>query len=222
MSRLARWMLAAAVVAALVVPLALVEGKPAQDRPDRKALTVDLGGGQTMKFVRIEPGTFLMGSPKEEAARQAHEAQHEVEITQPFYLGVFEVTQAQFRQLMGSNPSYFSPQGGGKDQVTGKNTDDFPVDQVTWPEAVQFCEKLTALGKLRRLGLTAALPTEAEWEFACRAGTKTVFHYGDALSSLQANVGLQPYGGAAPRPRPGPAPKDRTPEPHPPGPHAPP
>ncbi len=169
-----------------------------------KHLTNSLG----MKLVLIPKGKFTMGFPKNEADREpfnkGDEEEHEVEITQPFYMGVYEVTQRQYRQLMreaiDKNPPWFSAAGGGKDKVAGMNTDDFPVENVRWHEAVAFCKRLLALPKEQEAGRTYHLPTEAEWEYACRGGApfSTPFHYGKSLSSIQANFnGEYPYGGAA-------------------------
>jgi formylglycine-generating enzyme required for sulfatase activity len=163
-----------------------------------KALEVDLGGGVKMKLVRMEPGRFQMGSPPDEAQRRSNETRHEVEITKPYCIGVFTVTQAQFRQVMGMRPSYFSAEGDGADKVVGLNTDNFPVDSVNWEESMDFCRVLSLRPVLREKGWVADLPTEAEWEYACRAGKETAFHYGNALSSNQANFnGNAPYGDAA-------------------------
>ena len=163
-----------------------------------KASEIDLGEGVRMKFVRIEPGKFQMGSPPEEMGRRDDEAQHEVEITQSYCLGIYEVTQAQFRQVMGRKPSYFSLQGDGWEKVFGLNTDDFPVESVSWDEARDFCRIVSMLPEVRNKGWIVDLPTEAEWEYACRAGTETPFSFGSALSSQQANFdGNNPYGGAA-------------------------
>jgi hypothetical protein len=96
--------------------------------------------------------------------------------------------------LTGENPSYNSAGGGGKDKVKGMDTDEFPVEKVSWHDARKFCDKLSAQ---KKAGRRHRLPTEAEWEYACRAGTRTVFHYGNSLSSEQANFdGSYPYGGA--------------------------
>jgi formylglycine-generating enzyme required for sulfatase activity len=153
-----------------------------------------------MRFVLIPPGSFLMGSPDDEEERSDHEGpQHEVEITRPFYLGVHQVTQAQWRAVMGSNPSCFSARGGGKDKVRGMNTDDFPVEQVSWDDVMAFLKKLAARRKERKEGRKYRLPTEAEWEYACRGGacSSSIFHHGNSLSSTQANFdGNYPYGGA--------------------------
>src|SRR5262245_23820629 len=113
-----------------------------------------------MKFAPIPAGTFLMGSPHEEKQRSKDEEQHEVEITRPFYLGVFEVTQKQWRTVMGTNPSSLN-----RDRV-GSDTDDFPVETVSWDDAVAFCEALSALPEEKAARRTYRLPTEAEWEYA--------------------------------------------------------
>jgi len=163
-----------------------------------KTLELDLGDGVKMKSERIEAGKFLMGSPPSEAGRSDDESQHKVEITKPYCLGVYLVTQAQYRQLMGTKPSRFSPKGDDKDKVSGLNTDDFPVENVSWEDAMDFCRIVSLLPGVRDKGWVTDLPTEAEWEYACRAGTETAFHYGNALSSRQANFnGNNPYGGAA-------------------------
>jgi formylglycine-generating enzyme required for sulfatase activity len=163
----------------------------------QKTLELDLGDGAKMKLVRIEPGKFQMGSPPDEAKRRDDEARHEVEITRPYCLGAYTVTQAQFRKVMGMKPSFFSPKGDGRDKVSGMNTDDFPVENVSWEEAMDFCRIVSMLPAVRDKGWVLDLPTEAEWEYACRAGTETAFHYGNSLSSQQANCnGENPYGDA--------------------------
>jgi formylglycine-generating enzyme required for sulfatase activity len=142
-----------------------------------------------MKLAFIPAGKFMMGSPASEEERNAEEVQHEVTITKPFYLGVTLVTQAQFDKVMGKNPSFFHAKGGGGP--------DHPVDQVLWTDAGEFCQKLSALPEEKKAGRVYRLPTEAEWEYACRAGTTTAFHFGNSLSSKQANFnGNYPYGSA--------------------------
>src|SRR5581483_11114694 len=84
-------------------------------------------------------------------------------------------------------PSWFSAQGGGKSRVQGKDSADYPVENVTWHDAVEFCRKLGELPAEKKTGRRYRLPTEAEWEYACRAGTTTVFHYGDNLDAYKAN-----------------------------------
>jgi formylglycine-generating enzyme required for sulfatase activity len=180
------------------VPERVVEKPGKANLVKGKARQIDNSIG--MRLVRIPAGTFEMGSPASEKDRGDDEKQHTVEIIRAFYLGVHEVTQKQYRRVMSTNPSYFSADGVGKDEVKGMNTDDFPVENVSWEDAVEFCEKLSALPAERRAGRTYRLPTEAEWEYACREGAGSsyqVFHFGNSLSSTQANFdGNFPYGGA--------------------------
>jgi formylglycine-generating enzyme required for sulfatase activity len=169
-----------------------------------------------MRLVPIPAGKFTMGSPADEKDRSADEGpQHPVQITRDFHLGEKEVTQQQFKEVMGYNPSFFSRDGegkrgwlyfpsrpaGGKDKVSG-STDDYPVENVSWDEAAEFCRKLTELdrkeGKIGR-EQQYRLPTEAEWEYSCRGGARSyrVFHFGNSLSSAQANFDdNHPYDGA--------------------------
>jgi uncharacterized protein (TIGR02996 family) len=152
-----------------------------------------------MRLALIPPGRFRMGSPTGENERGGDEAAHEVEITRPFYLGVFAVTQGQWQTVMGNNPSYFSATGEGKEQVKGLDTSDFTVEQVSWEEAQAFLENLAARPEEKEKGWHYRLPSEAEWEYACRGGasSSTPFCFGKFLSSTQANFnGDQPYGGA--------------------------
>jgi formylglycine-generating enzyme required for sulfatase activity len=165
------------------------------EREPAKSFTNSVG----MKLVLIPKGKFKMGSPEGEKDRGTDEYQHDVEITKPFYLGVYTVTQKQYKEVMGENPSFFSADGGGKDKVRGLDTDDFPVERVSWHDAKKFCEKLSQLEKERRAKCTYRLPTEAEWEYACHRGapSSSPFHFGKSLSSRQANFdGNHPYGGA--------------------------
>ncbi|HLJ95573.1 MAG TPA: SUMF1/EgtB/PvdO family nonheme iron enzyme, partial [Gemmataceae bacterium] len=175
------------------------EGVAAREiAPLPKTLELDLGDGIKMKLARIEPGKFLMGSSPNELERRDDELQHEVSITKAYCMGVYLVTQAQYRQVMGTNPSMFSPRGRLKDKVAGHATDDFPVESVSWDDAMDFCRMVSLLPAVKEKGWVIDLPTEAEWEFACRAGTNTEFYYGNSLSSIQANFnGKSPYGGAA-------------------------
>ena len=144
-------------------------------------------------------GRFTMGSPKDEAERDKDEDQVEVELSRGFWMGEHEVTQEEWRKVMERNPSYFSAAGEGKAKVAGQSTERFPVEQVSWEEAREFCRKLTE--QERRAGRIATgweyrLPSEAEWEYACRAGTKSATAYGESLSSKEANFdGNFPYNG---------------------------
>jgi uncharacterized protein (TIGR02996 family) len=149
-----------------------------------------------MRLALIPPGRFRMGSPSGEKERGGDEEAHEVEITRAFYLGVFPVTQRQWQAVMGNNPSYFCAMGDGKNRVSGQDTGDFPVEQVSWQDAQAFLRKLAALPTGKGIGWEYRLPSEAEWEYACRGGTSTAFCFGNSLSSRQANInGDYPYDG---------------------------
>ena len=155
-----------------------------------------------MKFRLIPPGEFMMGSTPEEIEEaqkilgeneywrdlvKSEAPQHKVILTQPIYLGVNEVTQAVYEKVMGVNPSHFSPTGMGKELIAGLETAEHPVEMLKWHDAAEFCVKLSQQEKLKpfyfRAGETITpldgngyrLPTEAEWEYACRAGTTTKY-----------------------------------------------
>jgi formylglycine-generating enzyme required for sulfatase activity len=148
-----------------------VNGQWKQAHPPRteprpgEVISNDLG----MKFAWIPPGTFLMGSPPQEEERQYDETQHRVTLTKGFWLGVTLVSQTQWQTVMGNNPSQFKG-------------DDRPVDSVSWDDCQDFCKRLG-----QKDGKRYRLPTEAEWEYACRAGTTTPFFFGDTISTDQAN-----------------------------------
>ncbi|MFA5257028.1 MAG: SUMF1/EgtB/PvdO family nonheme iron enzyme, partial [Opitutales bacterium] len=137
----------------------------------------------------IDSGRFVMGSPPNEPKRDIDEGlQHRVTFKRGFWLGKYEVTQGQWEFVMGDNPSQFKGMG-----------ENAPVDQVSWEDAMAFCAKLTEIERAaRRLpdGYEYSLPTEAQWEYACRAGTTTAFNYGDGMDSSMANFdGNYPMGG---------------------------
>ena len=131
-----------------------------------------------MKLVLIPKGTFMMGSPESEQDRDDDEKQHKVTISKDYYLGVYEVTQAQYEKVMGTNPSYFQ---GNKIEGSSSN---HPVDRVSWEDAVVFCKKLSDLPEEKKAGRVYRLPTEAEWEYACRAGSKSAYSFGESSKSL--------------------------------------
>jgi formylglycine-generating enzyme required for sulfatase activity len=126
-----------------------------------------------MVFVLVPAGEFVMGSPASEAGREPQEVQHEVVISRPFYLGKFEVTQARWRAVMGSNPSVHQGQRFG-------DTGTLPVEHVSWGDCREFLSRLNQ----RVPGGGFRLPTEAEWEYACRAGTTTAYSFGDDPSKI--------------------------------------
>jgi formylglycine-generating enzyme required for sulfatase activity len=113
-----------------------------------------------------------------------------VTLTRPFYLGIFPMTQRQYLAVTGTNPAAYNFNDGG--------SLDHPVDTVSWEDAREFCRLLTALPEEQRFGRVYRLPTEAEWEYACRAGTLTPFWFGEAISASQANFdSTAPYGRSA-------------------------
>ncbi|MBC8353722.1 MAG: formylglycine-generating enzyme family protein [Planctomycetes bacterium] len=140
-----------------------------------------------MKLARIPAGTFVMGSRRSEAERDNKEERHEVSITKPFYIGVCEVKQSEYVEVMRGIENF-----NNRSAFQG---DDLPVETVEWKMAKIFCERLTDRSEEKAAGRKYRLPTEAEWEYACRAGTSTAFHFGDSLSSEQANFnGRYPAG----------------------------
>jgi formylglycine-generating enzyme required for sulfatase activity len=150
----------------------------------------------------IPPGEFMMGSPQSEKGHRNNERQHRVRITKAFYMGVHEVTQKEYQDLAIKNPGYFSPGGAGKDQVRGLDTNQFPVESVSWIDAVEFCRRLSASPAEQSAGRFYRVPTEAEWEYACRAGTTTPFHFGSQCNGEEANCnGNGSYGTKAAGPR---------------------
>jgi formylglycine-generating enzyme required for sulfatase activity len=197
--------------------MARTENRPRDEGvPSAKTLSNSIG----MKLALIPAGEFQMGAADgEEKAQNEEKPKHRMRITKPFYLGTYEVTQGEFERVIGRNPSYFSTRGGGKANVSGQDTDRFPVESVSWYDAVEFCNKLSesenrppyyrmttvgryyADGSIKAADVAVAggngyrLPTEAEWEYACRAGTTTPFHFGTALNGNEANSdGNFPYG----------------------------
>ena len=150
------WVLAAGAAEPSTQPASQPSTQPA------KELTLDLGNKVTMKLTLIPSGKFMMGSSENEEDRVGKEdPQHEVTISKAFYIGAYDVTQEQYERIMGKNPSNFK---GAQN----------PVESVSWDDAAEFCKKLSQTS-----GKTVRLPTEAQWEYACRAGSKTRFGYGD-------------------------------------------
>ena len=140
-----------------------------------EGFTENLGNGVTLEMVKIPGGSFIMGAPKdEERSRYKKRPQHKVNI-QPFFMGKYQVTQEQYQVIMETNPSRFE----GKKQ---------PVEIVTWFNAVRFCTELFKLTKKQY-----RLPSEAEWEYACCAGTNTPFHFGETITTDLANLSQSRY-----------------------------
>ena len=132
-----------------------------------------------MKLLSIPKGTFTMGSPIEEEGADNDEEQHQVTISKDYYLGVTEVTQGQYEKVMGTNPSHFQ-----KRVIRKSDSSMHPVEQVSWEGAVEFCKKLSELPEEKKAGREYRLPTEAEWEYAYRAGGKTAYSFGESSKSL--------------------------------------
>jgi formylglycine-generating enzyme required for sulfatase activity len=143
-----------------------------------KGVSLDLGQNVMLKLVLVPAGRFVMGSPATEKGRQDNEVQHEVTITKPFYIGVYKVTQAQYQRIMGKNPSTYKGAS-------------FPVAATSWEDATEFCKRVSE--KTHR---TVALPTEAQWECMCRAGTATAYSFGADHTRLGAySWGVFNWGG---------------------------
>jgi len=149
-------------------------------RQERREKTVHVNGAGIV-VVYIPPGKYLMGSPEKESLRQSDEGpQRLVTIAGGFWMGKYEVTQGQWKAVMGQNEAWF------------EQKDDYPIEWISWDQAKDFVDNLN-----EKTGLRFRLPTEAEWEYACRAGTDTPFCFGESIGSDQANFnGGFPYGDA--------------------------
>jgi formylglycine-generating enzyme required for sulfatase activity len=149
-----------------------------------------LTNGVGMPFVLVPAGTFQMGSPPDEPGYRSNEGPvHEVVLSRPFYLGVRPVTQFEYLSVTGRNPAKFTAgTGGGPDH---------PVENVSWDDATEFCHQLGERPTEREAGRHYRLPTEAEWEYACRAGTSTAFGHGAGITPGQGNFG-EAVGGTTP------------------------
>ena len=184
---------AAILTVALVacVPVAFGQaGSPGGDTVP-KELSLDLGKGASLKLVLIPAGKFKMGNhetPAETVKKVGGFERnlvgeypvHEVTISKPFYMGIYEVTQAQWKAVMGTEPwKAERALGYMRMQPRPQGFDDYPVAFVDSYDAIEFCRKLS-----KTTGMAVSLPTEAQWEYACRAGTTTTFSFGDDLSKL--------------------------------------
>jgi formylglycine-generating enzyme required for sulfatase activity len=135
-----------------------------------------------MRFVEVPAGHFVMGSPESEVDREAQETRHDVILSHAFWLGQYEVTQEQWRRVMGTAPSHFAGAAAN-----------LPVENVNWFEVGEFLRRLAAISPGNRF----RLPTEAEWEYACRGGTRTAFASGEGLTPADANIAATPETAAA-------------------------
>lgn len=164
-------------VFALTLPLLLLD-LPWSDKACAQApqeITNSIG----MKLVLIPKGSFMMGAPAGEEGAGDDEEQHEVVISNDFYLGQTEVTQGQFERVMGTNPSHFRLPRSPQDDRTRH-----PVESVSWHEAVEFCERLSSLPAEKEARRLYRLPYQSEWEYACRAGSQTPYFYGSDPEEL--------------------------------------
>jgi formylglycine-generating enzyme required for sulfatase activity len=150
-----------------------------RQRRQAQFISEDLGSGAILDMIAIPGGSFVMGSPNTEAGRSDYEGPQRTVSISPFFMGKYEVTQEQYQAVMGNNPSNFK---GAK----------HPVEKVNWNDAVEFCRKLS-----QKTGKTYRLPSEAEWEYACRAGTTTPFYFGETITPDLVNYdGNYPYASA--------------------------
>ncbi|MFM7149871.1 MAG: SUMF1/EgtB/PvdO family nonheme iron enzyme, partial [Gemmataceae bacterium] len=144
-----------------------------------------------MELALIPPGGFWMGSTRQQPCADHDEfPRHRVEVSRPYFLGIHQVTQEQYQAVMGQNPSHFSPDGDGKELVRHFDTRCWPVENVSYTLAREFCQRLSSRPEERQLGRTYRLPTEAEWEYACRACIcTTAYHFSSKLRRTQARYG---------------------------------
>jgi formylglycine-generating enzyme required for sulfatase activity len=174
----------------MALVLACLPGAPAANQAQQPQAGTTITNSVGMTLAYIPAGKFVMGSPLTEKDREEQETPHEVTITKPFWMGTHEVSQKDFKAVIAPKrpPIFGENRGGGPD---------YPMENLLWDEAVAFCNALTNRDEEKKAGRSYRLPTEAEWEYACRAGTTTPFSFGKSLSSTQANFnGNYPYGEA--------------------------
>ncbi|MBR6060282.1 MAG: formylglycine-generating enzyme family protein [Victivallales bacterium] len=149
----------------------------------KENMTIMLPDNVPLELAWCPAGVFMMGSPEKEAERDGDEPQHQVKISKGFWMGIYPVTQKQFKAVMGRNPSNYD------------SFENHPVENVTWFDAKEFCMKATDQSTKLPDGYAFDLPTEAQWEYACRAGSTSIFHFGAILDGSQANCdGTRPFG----------------------------
>jgi formylglycine-generating enzyme required for sulfatase activity len=154
------------IISAIILFSFIPYGCREKNKPEPVGVVINSLG---MRLLYISPGKFTMGSPSNEEKRDDDEICHEVKLTQGFYIGATEVTQAQWHAVMDEKVS---------DIVSG----DLPITSISWRDAFEFCQRLS-----KKEGRAYHLPTEAQWEYACRSGTKTPFSFGETISTDQAN-----------------------------------
>ncbi len=160
----------------LQAAIAVLLGLSASPRGHCQEKEPDYTNSLGMAFVKIPPGTFMMGSPGDEAHRDQDEVRHQVTLTRPFYMQTTEVTLAQWWELMGKK--FFGRRKGDSDK---------PVSRVSWFDCMEFIDKLNQRGEGKY-----RLPTEAEWEYACRAGTQTAYFWGEEIDCTRAMYSNNP------------------------------
>ncbi|MEZ6127858.1 MAG: formylglycine-generating enzyme family protein [Planctomycetaceae bacterium] len=167
--------------ALLTAPFDAQQARQAQEAwAQHLGMDVEVANSLGMKFRVIPPGTFDMGSPESELGRSGDETLHKVKITEPKLLGVYPVTQGEWTQVLGGNPAQLESRFGADPMR-------FPVDHVSWKDCQEFLNKLNEKYAIK--GWRYRLPTEAEWEYTCRADTVTPFWFGTELGKENANCG---------------------------------
>jgi uncharacterized protein (TIGR02996 family) len=173
----------------------------ARSRPEKRAQELLAAGVRPcvptwtnsagIEFALVPPGAFWMGSTRQQLWSDDDEhPRHRVALTRAFHLGVYQVTQEQYERVTGKNPSWFQPGGRGAAQVKHLDTRRLPVDSVSYEDIETFCRKLSALPEEKKAGRAYRLPTEAEWEYACRAGVcHHAYHFGPRLTRREARYG---------------------------------
>lgn len=149
-----------------------------------------------IELVELPTGSFLRGGSKSDPdAGEDEFPATEVRIEKSLWFGKYEITQTQFSRVVGHNPAWFGPNGPARGLVGDHSTENWPVDNASWRDAVEFCRRLSSLPAEKQAGRVYRLPTETEWEYACRAGTKSRFAVGDELHESEARFGdISPQG----------------------------
>ena len=183
-----------------VAPFDAKQARKYQERWARQlGVPVEITNSIGMKLVLIPPGEFMMGSPKEliEEELKAHGddqwykehlpgegPQHRVRITKPFYLGTYLVTQGEYQRVMGDQPQRVLGHGQGQRQGSRSGHEAVSGGEVSWDDAVEFCRKLSEMPEEKAAGRTYRLPSEAQWEYACRAGSTGRYSFSSGRSGI--------------------------------------